>query len=107
MVCHLKSVSLISMNLGFIEINMAFLRKRKRNCIAIMLFRGTDHYNSTTRSDVHHYANSCDNDVMMLYPLDDCLWQDDFFFADCELHLYPSQGSATIGDNAPPCLHSQ
>jgi len=44
--------------------------------------------------------------VMMVYPLYVC-GKKIILFADCELHLYPSQGSATIGDNAPPCLRTQ
>lgn len=94
MVCHFKSVSFISMHLGFIEMNMAFLRKRKRNCIAITLFSVIDHYIYTKNSDVHHYENSCNNechDAVIICWIIGC-GKKLILFADCELHLYPSPG---------------
>lgn len=48
--------------------------------------------------------------VMMLYLLGNQFWQeyDAFFFLlIVNFTCIPPLGSATIGDNAPPCLHGQ
>jgi len=44
-----------------------------------MLFTVTDHYIYTTSSDVHHYANNCDNECHDGISAV-CLWQEDYSF---------------------------
>lgn len=85
--------------------------KEKRNCFAIMLL--SVNWPLHLHKNVQMYIimkTAIVMIVMMLYRLGNRFWQEDdffFFLLIVNFTCIPPLGSATFGDNAPPCLHGQ